>query len=125
MIVADHPIMCDGLRLSFRREADTEVACEVCDIRQLRRDFVDYKPDLAVVDFQLPQTEAVLAVQTLRGLSGTLPIVVLTTYPGEAASITHFFTDIVEVCKTSSGDRIVAAARAAALKNANPRQASS
>jgi DNA-binding NarL/FixJ family response regulator len=115
MIVADQPIMSDGLRLVFEREPDMEVVCETRELRQVLRDFATCHPDTVLVDLQLPQGEGMRAVRALRKLSPALPIVVLTMYPGEAMAIKS--RGVYEVSRTAKSIAIVAMVRAAALAN--------
>jgi DNA-binding NarL/FixJ family response regulator len=117
MIVADHPIMSEGLRLTFQREKDIELVCEVQKVRLLLKEFRRGNPNVAVVDLQLSRAEGLRAVRTLRAVASRLPIVVLTTYQGEAEAIARDLGNLVEICKTVSSDAIVAAVRSAALRS--------
>ena len=115
MIVANHPIMSDGLRLVLQREPDMEVVCAARDLEQGLRDFESSYPDLVVVDLQLPQGEGLRAVRALRNLSPGLPMVVLTMYPGQAVVIES--KGVYAMSGTVSSPAIVAMVRAAALAN--------
>lgn len=115
MIVADHPIMSDGLRFVFAREPDMEVVCEARELNQVLRDFAMCHPDAVLVDLQLPQGEGMRAVRALRKLSPALPIVVLTMYPDEVMAIKC--RGVYEVSRTAKSIAIVAMVRAAALAN--------
>jgi two-component system, NarL family, response regulator DevR len=115
MIVANHPIMSDGLRLVFQREPDMEVVCEARDLEPALRDFESSCPDLVVVDLQLPEGEGLRAVRALRKLSPSLPMVVLTMYPEQAVVIKC--RGVYEVSGTASSLAIIAMVRAAALAN--------
>ena len=53
LIVADHPIMSDGLRGTFLLDPSVVVVCEARDIPQLLRDLPHCSPDVALVDLQL------------------------------------------------------------------------
>jgi DNA-binding NarL/FixJ family response regulator len=115
MIVSNHPIMSDGLRLVFQREPDMEVVCETRELEQVLRDFESCYPDLVLLNLELPEGEGLRAVRALRELSPGLAMVVLTMYPGQAVAITC--RGVHEVSETPSGLAIVAMVRAAALAN--------
>ena len=83
MIVTNDPIMRDGLRLCVRREPDMYVVCESCGVAQTIRDFRLYKPDIALIDLQLPRGAGRRAVRAVRAISAQTPVVVLTNYPGD------------------------------------------
>ena len=114
MIVADHPIMMDGLRMTFARQRDMMVVCEATDTAQVVRDFEHCRPDVTIVDLQRPVGEGWRAVKALRQRFPDCPIVVLTTYPGDAAGAGNATRATLEVPKTASGTEIIAATRRAA-----------
>jgi DNA-binding NarL/FixJ family response regulator len=114
MIVADHPIMIDGLRMTFARQMDMVVVCEATDTAQVVRDFELCRPDVTIVDLQRPVGEGWRAVRTLRERFPGCAMVVLTTYPGEAAVAGNGTSATLEVSKTASGGEIIAATRRAA-----------
>ena len=113
MIVADHPIMLDGLRLAFARETDMQVVCEATDVFQVVQDFTFCQPDVTIIDLQLPHGEGLRAVRRLRKIAAAAPIVVLTTYPGEAAAVSQM-GPLFEISKTASSAEIMVIARTAA-----------
>ena len=83
MIVNDHPIMRVGLRLAVQRESDMRVICEVADAAAAVLEFARCRPDVVLIDLQLPQGSGLRAIEAIRALAPTSPIVVLTTFPGE------------------------------------------
>lgn len=111
LIVVTHPIMSDGLRLTFQREADMEVVGVLASAAQIQRDFAGCKPDIAIVDFQLGGGEGARAVRALRQLSAELPVVVLTCYPGESAKAINPAARVYEVSTSSASATIVDTAR--------------
>jgi two-component system response regulator DesR len=114
MIVADHPIMLDGLRMTFVAQKDMEIVCEATDTTQVLRDFEFCRPDVTIIDLQRPAGEGWRAVRTLRERFPGCAMVVLTTYPGEAARAGNSTAATLEVSKTASGVEIIVAARGAA-----------
>ena len=84
MIVNDHPIMRVGLRLAVQREPDLQLVCEVADAAEAVLQFERYHPDVVLIDLQLPHGSGLRAIEAIRALSPNAPVVVLTTFPGEA-----------------------------------------
>jgi DNA-binding NarL/FixJ family response regulator len=84
MIVTDHPIMRDGLRLRVQQESDMYVVCEACDLPQTLRDFPPCRPDVVVIDLQRPSGAGLRAMNALRKLSPGMPLVVLESDSGIA-----------------------------------------
>ena len=83
LIATNHPIMRDGLRLRVQQERDMYVVCESGDVEQTIGDFRLHKPDIALIDLQLPRGAGLLAMNAIRALSPQTPLVVLTNYPGD------------------------------------------
>jgi DNA-binding NarL/FixJ family response regulator len=114
MIVADHPIMMDGLRMTIATQKDMEIVCEATDSARVLRDFEFCRPDVTIIDLQRPAGEGWRAAKALSERFPGCAIVVLTTYPGEAAAAGNSTATTVEISKTASGIEIIAAARRAA-----------
>ena len=83
MIVTDHPIMRDGLRLRVQQETDMYVACNARDPLQCLVDFQTCRPDVVVIDLHLPQGAGVRAMNAITTMSPGTPLVVLVDYAGE------------------------------------------
>jgi DNA-binding NarL/FixJ family response regulator len=117
MVISGHPVLSDGLRFTFSCTTDMVVACEARAVADIVRDFDTCKPDLALVDLQLPMGEGKRAVRVLRNLSDSIPIVVLTTHRGEGSFLKSANGGgpgmLTEVSKRLSSIEIVAAAREA------------
>jgi DNA-binding NarL/FixJ family response regulator len=114
MIVNDHPIMRVGLRLAVQREADLELVCEVADEAEAVLQFKRCRPDVVLIDLQLPQGSGLRAIEAIHGLSPQSPVVVLTTFPGEAdVPAGNASGPIVYVSKAAPSEEIMAAVREA------------
>ena len=87
LLADDHVVVRKGLRFVLDREPDMEVVCEARDFGHVLRDFGSCHPDVVLVDLQQPQGEGLRAVRALHKLYPTLPLVVLTMYPGQAVAI--------------------------------------
>jgi DNA-binding NarL/FixJ family response regulator len=114
MIVSNHPLMSAGLRLVCSRRKDVEIVSEARDLAHVVDDFEAHRPDVTIVDLQLPQAKAV--IRQLRELDPAIPVLVLTTSSGQAAALRNGFDKLLtQVSKTSRSETIVDAARSAAL----------
>jgi DNA-binding NarL/FixJ family response regulator len=114
MIVNDHPIMRVGLRLAVQRESGMQVACEVGNAAQALLEFERCRPDVVLIDLQLPQGSGLRAIEAIHALSPTSPIVVLTTFPDEVdVPPGNPPVPIMCVSKTAPSEEIMAAIREA------------
>ena len=113
MIVNDHPIMRVGLRLAVQRESDMQVVCEVEDAAEAVPAFIRYRPDVVLIDLQLPHGSGLRAIEAIHALSPISPVVVLTTFPGEDVPIGADQGPIMSVSKAAPSEEIMAAVREA------------
>jgi DNA-binding NarL/FixJ family response regulator len=115
MIVADHPIMRDGLRLRIQQEPDMEIAGVTCDANNVAVDFIRCRPDVTLIDLQTPAGAGFAAVHAIRKISGDAPILILEMFPGQPG-VVHPLDDalIRHLSKTAPGEEIIAAIRTAA-----------
>jgi DNA-binding NarL/FixJ family response regulator len=82
VIVDDHKILRDGLRLRLQQEDDLEVVAEAADAREALACVAQTKPDLVVMDLGLPGESGHVATHRIRELRPQTRILVLT---GEVA----------------------------------------
>jgi DNA-binding NarL/FixJ family response regulator len=113
MIVNDHPIMRVGLRLAVQRESDMQVVCEVEDAAEAVLAFVRCRPDVVLIDLQLPHGSGLRAIEAIHALSPISPVVVLTTFPGEDVPVGNDQRPIMSVSKAAPSEEIMAAVREA------------
>jgi DNA-binding NarL/FixJ family response regulator len=117
MVVTDQPIMRDGLRLRIERERDLWVVCEASDLIQATRDLIGCRPDLVVIDLQLPSGEDLRAIKALDSLSPETPMVVLADYPIDfAARLFRRKAPLVTVSKIVTGYEVISAIREAIVR---------
>ncbi len=107
--------MQDSLRRLFMQQADMDMVCELHEARAVLAECRRCKPDILLIDLQMPPGEAKRTIDAVRTISPLLPIVVLTTYPWESS---NFDPDergrLVLVSKTAPGDEVIAVVRQAA-----------
>jgi len=119
MIVSDHPILSDGLRLACGRTTNTEIVFEALNVTQAVQHFSVSEPDVVIVDLQLPLAWRV--IRRLRRLCPGVPIVALTTGSKTTALANGGGAAVIEVSKTSRSETIVNVAQNAALKKRRQR----
>ncbi len=114
MVVTDQPIMRDGLRLRIEQERDLQVVCEASDLSQATKAFFVCRPDLIVIDLQLPVGEGLRAISVVDSLSPRTPIVVLADSPIDLATgLPAREAPLITVSKIVTGAEVILAIRRA------------
>jgi two-component system, NarL family, response regulator DevR len=115
LIVEDHPIVAEGLECllsSYRDLTVTSIAGSVADTEQA---IADACPDVAVVDFHLPDGTGADAADRIRAHCCTTAIVFLTADDSDERLLQAIEAGASSyLLKSVSGDEIVQAIRAAA-----------
>jgi two-component system response regulator NreC len=78
IIADDHSIVRRGLRELLDAEGDFEVVAEAGDIASARRYLRGHKPDVLILDLNMPDGSSLEAIPAMRGDSPETRIVVLT-----------------------------------------------
>jgi two-component system response regulator NreC len=84
VLADDHAVVRSALRLLLEAEADFEVAAEAGDSETATRYVLGHKPDVLVLDLNMPGESGLSAIPKLRSQSPNTQIVVL-TMQGETA----------------------------------------
>jgi DNA-binding NarL/FixJ family response regulator len=115
LIADDHPVMREGLRSMLEREANIRVIAEAGDGLEALDLFCLHRPDVSLIDLQMPNLDGLGAIGAIRAECPDAPVVVLTTYPGDARVASALSLGAVSyILKTSTRAEIVATVRAAA-----------
>jgi DNA-binding NarL/FixJ family response regulator len=84
LIVDDHPVVRAGLRGMFETDPGFSVVGEAADgaagVEAATRD----RPDIVLMDLQMPVMDGVEAIRRIRALPNPPPVLVLTTYDSDA-----------------------------------------
>ena len=81
--VDDHRVMLDGLALLIGRQPDMEVVGSATHGEQAVDDVSRVKPDVTLMDLQLPGVSGLDAIRQIRRADPVARIVVLTMYQGD------------------------------------------
>lgn len=114
LIADDHPVMRQGLRAILAKEPDMRVIGEAGDGAEAIARFEQLRPDLTLIDLQMPKVDGLQAIAAIRALEPAALLVVLTTYPGDARVNRALSLGATSyILKTATSDEIASALRAA------------
>ena len=83
LAVDDHPLLREGIAALIADEADIALVGEAADGREAVEQFRKLRPDVTLMDLQMPHLNGVEATMTIRAEFPDARIVVLTTYTGD------------------------------------------
>jgi two-component system NarL family response regulator len=83
LCVDDHPLVLDGIMQKINRQPDMTVVATATNGRQAVDLFKRHRPDVTVMDLQLPGMSGLDAIQAIRSENPKARIVVLTMYQGD------------------------------------------
>lgn len=83
LAVDDHPIVRDGIARLIATQPDMELVAEAADGREAIEQFRKHRPDVTLMDLQMPTLCGVDAIGAIRGEFPDARIIVLTTYAGD------------------------------------------
>jgi len=87
LIVDDHPILREGVALILEDRTDITVVGEARDGVEAIVRFRELKPDITLMDLQMPGMGGVEAITAIRAEHPDARIVVLTTYDGDVQAV--------------------------------------
>lgn len=83
LTVDDHPILREGIAAILATEPDMIMVAEAGDGREAIEQFRKHRPDITLMDLQMPRMGGVEAILTIRKEFSDARIIVLTTYSGD------------------------------------------
>ncbi|MCW2338248.1 DNA-binding NarL/FixJ family response regulator [Sphingobium sp. B2D3A] len=87
MVVDDHPLLREGVCAVIETQADLEIVAEAETGEQAIDLYEKHRPDIVLMDLQMPGMGGVAAIEALRKVHPTSRIIVLTTYAGDAQAM--------------------------------------
>ena len=115
LIADDHQIVRRGLRMTIEAEKDMQVVADAENGSQVLSLIKKHKPDIVLMDMQMPEMDGVDALKQLRVEFPALPVLILTTFSDDA----HVYAALRAgasgfLLKEMNGDELVSAIRGAA-----------
>ncbi len=87
LIVDDHPLLREGVAAVLEAEPDIRVVGEAADGREAISRFERLRPDVVLMDLQMPGVDGVEAIAEIRAIAPDARIIVLTTYAGDVRAL--------------------------------------
>ena len=83
LTVDDHPLLRDGIAALIADQSDMTLAGEASNGREAIEEFRRLRPDITLMDVQLPEMDGIDAIIAIRCEAPAAKIIVLTTYEGD------------------------------------------
>ena len=83
LVVDDHPIFRRGITSLLADHPDMQLVAEASNGLESVRQFRAHKPDITLMDLQMPEMNGLDAIISIRGEFPNARIIVLTTYSGD------------------------------------------
>jgi DNA-binding NarL/FixJ family response regulator len=87
LVVDDHPVLREGVTAILETQADMVVVGEACDGGEAVSRFRELRPDVTLMDLQMPGMGGVEAIKAIRAEYPNARILVLTTYEGDVQAV--------------------------------------
>jgi two-component system invasion response regulator UvrY len=112
VIADDHGILRHGIRMIIESEADMEVVAEAACAQEALALISSHKPDIAIIDINLPDKNGFDLLKDIRREQPHLPVMFLTMHPEEIFAVRALQAGARGyLCKGSSSDELVKALR--------------
>lgn len=87
LAVDDHPMLREGLAAVLEAQPDMVLVGEAATGREAIDNFRSLRPDVTLMDLQMPDMNGIDAINAIRGEFPDARIVVLTTYKGDVQAL--------------------------------------
>jgi DNA-binding NarL/FixJ family response regulator len=87
LIVDDHPVLREGIAAVLAGEKDIAIVAEAGNGRDAVEQFRQHRPDVTLMDLQMPLMSGTEAIEAIRAEFPDAHIIVLTTYSGDAQAV--------------------------------------
>jgi DNA-binding NarL/FixJ family response regulator len=84
MAVDDHPLLRDGISALIGNQTDMELVAEASTGREALELFRKHRPDVTLMDLQMPEMGGIDAISAIRSEFPEARIIMLTTHAGDA-----------------------------------------
>jgi len=119
LLVDDHVILREGVRMLLHSAPDIEVVGEASDGEEAVQKALDLRPDLVVMDISMPVTNGLVATTRIRDGAPDTHVLVLTMHDED-----EYIADMLDagatgyILKDEAPDRLIEAVRTVGLKGA-------
>jgi DNA-binding NarL/FixJ family response regulator len=83
LTVDDHPLLREGIAAVIQGEEDMSIVGEASNGREAIEKFRSLRPDVTLMDLQMPDLNGIDAIATIRQVHPQARVIVLTTYEGD------------------------------------------
>lgn len=83
LAVDDHALLRKGIAALIGAEPDMKLVAEASNGRQAIAEFKKHRPDITLMDLQMPEMSGIECIIAIRSDFPNARIIVLTTYPGD------------------------------------------
>ena len=83
MTVDDHPLLRQGIAALIKSQPDLTLVAEACDGEEAVAQFRLHRPDVTLMDLQMPNVNGTEAISRIRSQFPEAKILVLSTYAGD------------------------------------------
>jgi DNA-binding NarL/FixJ family response regulator len=83
LAVDDHVIIREGIAVLLGDEPDMTLVAEASNGREAIQQFRTHRPDVTIMDLQMPEMNGLDAITAIRGEFRDAKVIVLTTYKGD------------------------------------------
>src|SRR5262249_4627252 len=83
LAVDDHPLFRNGIAALLGSQTDLQLVAEAANGREAIRQFRTHRPDVTLMDLQMPEMNGLEATIAIRAEFPDARIIVLTTYVGD------------------------------------------
>jgi DNA-binding NarL/FixJ family response regulator len=87
LAVDDHPLLRGGIAALIAGQPDMSLVAECSNGREAIHDFRTHRPDVTLMDLQMPEMGGLDAIIAIRGEFPDARIIVLTTYAGDVQAL--------------------------------------
>jgi two-component system NarL family response regulator len=84
LVADDHPVLREGIASLLEDEPDISLVGEAFDGRDALGQWLALRPDVTLMDIQMPVLEGIAALQAIRAVDPAARVVMLTTYARDA-----------------------------------------
>lgn len=87
LTVDDHPLLRQGIAALIADESDMALVAEAANGREAIQQFRAHRPDVTLMDLQMPEMNGLDAMIAIRGEFPDARIIMLTTYSGDVQAL--------------------------------------